>query len=52
MLDGWTNVWSCERHVDELPWSKRLAPRGSRPSELRLARVWVCSQSQGVQERL
>jgi hypothetical protein len=22
-LDGWTKVWSCERHADDLPWAKR-----------------------------
>jgi hypothetical protein len=21
---GWTKVWSCERHADELPWARRL----------------------------
>ena len=20
---GWTKVWSCERHADELPWARR-----------------------------
>ena len=20
-LDGWTKVWNCERHADELPWA-------------------------------
>jgi hypothetical protein len=23
-LDGWTKVWSCERHADELSWARRL----------------------------
>jgi hypothetical protein len=23
-LKGWTKVWSCERHADELPWAGRL----------------------------
>jgi hypothetical protein len=22
-LKGWTKVWSCERHADELPWARR-----------------------------
>jgi hypothetical protein len=22
-LDGWTKVWSCERHADELPFARR-----------------------------
>ncbi len=21
-LKGWTKVWSCERHADELPWAR------------------------------
>jgi hypothetical protein len=24
LLKGWTKVWSCERHADELPCPKRL----------------------------
>jgi hypothetical protein len=23
-LDGWTKVWSCERHTDELAWATQL----------------------------
>jgi hypothetical protein len=23
-LKGWTKVWSCDRHADELPWARRL----------------------------
>jgi hypothetical protein len=23
-LKGWTKVWLCERHADELPWARRL----------------------------
>ena len=23
-LKGWTKVWSCERHADELPWASRI----------------------------
>jgi hypothetical protein len=23
-LKGWTKVWSCERHADELPWARRV----------------------------
>ena len=22
---GWTKVWSCEGHADELPWARRVA---------------------------
>ena len=25
LLDGWTKVWSCERHADELVGARRLA---------------------------
>ena len=25
-LKGWTKVWSCERHADELPWARRQQP--------------------------
>jgi hypothetical protein len=25
-LKGWTKVWSCERHADELPWARRSLP--------------------------
>ncbi len=25
-LRGWTKVWSCERHADELPWARRVGP--------------------------
>jgi hypothetical protein len=21
---GWTKVWSCEGHADELPWARRI----------------------------
>ena len=28
---GWTKVWSCERHADELPWARRLTPKGRAP---------------------
>jgi hypothetical protein len=21
---GWTKVWSCQRHAEELPWARRL----------------------------
>ena len=24
-LMGWTKVWSCERHADELPWARRVS---------------------------
>jgi hypothetical protein len=23
---GWTKVWSCDRHADELPWARRTSP--------------------------
>jgi hypothetical protein len=26
-LKGWTKVWSCDRHADELPWARRLPVR-------------------------
>jgi hypothetical protein len=31
-LDGWTKVWSCERHADELVGARRIlnAPAGHR----------------------
>jgi hypothetical protein len=50
-LKGWTKVWSCERHADELPWARRLT------HEVALQRVkdgscWGISSVSGVQEGL
>jgi hypothetical protein len=28
-LDGWTKVWSCERHADELVGAERLTTLGA-----------------------
>jgi hypothetical protein len=36
-LDGWTKVWSCERHADELPWARRIRPAPAITSALRSA---------------
>jgi hypothetical protein len=33
-LKGWTKVWSCERHADELPWARRWSPAGYHPIPL------------------
>jgi hypothetical protein len=36
-LKGWTKVWSCERHADELPWAERVSSAVA-PSELKVTR--------------